>query len=82
VKVRVLYFAIARELAGTGEEEIELEAGASIAAARRAIEARHPGLAATDTRLRVAKNEVFVTGDDERLAEADVLALIPPVAGG
>lgn len=81
MKVRVLYFAVARELAGTREEEIELRDGDTIGAARRAIEARHRALAATDTRLRVARNETFAT-DDERLADGDVLAIIPPVAGG
>lgn len=81
MKVRVLYFAIARELAGTGQEELELEAGASVADGRRAIEARHPRLTATDARLRVAKNEAFAA-DADPLAEGDVLAIIPPVAGG
>jgi molybdopterin converting factor subunit 1 len=81
VKVRVLYFAVARELAGVGEELLELAPGASIAIARAAIEARHPSLLATDARLRVAKNESFA-GDADAVADGDVLALIPPVAGG
>lgn len=81
MRVRVLYFAVARELAGRREEELELAEGATIAEARRAIEHAHPWLLATDARLRVAKNEAFA-GDGERLAEGDVLALLPPVAGG
>jgi molybdopterin converting factor subunit 1 len=81
VNVRVLYFAVARELAGVREEMIELDEGATIATARRAIESRHPALLATDARLRAARNEVFAT-DTEPLADGDVLALIPPVAGG
>jgi molybdopterin converting factor subunit 1 len=81
VNVRVLYFAVARELAGVSEERLVLEAGATIAIARRAIESLHPALLATDGRLRVAKNEAFAA-DTETLADGDVLALIPPVAGG
>jgi molybdopterin converting factor subunit 1 len=81
VKVRVLYFAVTRDLAGTSEEELELDEGSTIATARRAIEAKHPTLSASDARLRVAKNEAFAT-DSESLAQGDVLALIPPVAGG
>ncbi|MFO0685749.1 MAG: molybdopterin converting factor subunit 1 [Sandaracinus sp.] len=81
MKVRVLYFAVARELAGTREEELELEAPATIAEARRAIERAHPALGARDARLRVAKNESFA-GDAEPLADGDVLAILPPVAGG
>lgn len=81
MKISVLYFAIARDLAGMAEEVLELDEPATIASARVAIEALHPALKATDTRLRVAKNEVFAS-DAEALAEGDVLALIPPVAGG
>jgi len=81
VNVRVLYFAVTRELAGIGEESFELETGATIASARAAIEARHPALRATDARLRVAKNESFAL-DAEAIAHGDVIALIPPVAGG
>lgn len=82
MRVRVLYFAVARELAGTGEEAITLADGATVGDARRVIAAAHAALAATDARLRVARNEVFVTSDAELLADGDVLALIPPVAGG
>ena len=81
MRVRVLYFAVARELAGCGEEVLALSDGATIATARAAIERAHPALQASDTRLRAARNEVFAT-DTDVLAEGDVLALIPPVAGG
>jgi molybdopterin converting factor subunit 1 len=81
VKIRVLYFAVARELAGVHEEEIVIDEPASIADARRVIAARHPSLASTDVRLRVARNEAFAD-EHEALAEGDVLAIIPPVAGG
>lgn len=81
MKVRVLYFAVARELAGTREEELTIAAGATVGDARRAIERAHPSLGASDARLRVARNEVFAS-DAEALAEGDVLAIVPPVAGG
>ena len=67
MKVRVLYFAVARELAGTREEELTIAAGATVGDARRAIERAHPSLGASDA---------------EALAEGDVLAIVPPVAGG
>ncbi len=81
MKVRVLYFAVARELAGTREDDLVLAPGATIGEARRAIERAHPALGASDARLRVAKNEAFAA-DGETLAEGDVLAILPPVAGG
>ena len=81
MRIRVLYFASARELAGTSEEPIDLEDGATIAGALAAVADRHAALAPHLPRLRVARNEVFAALSDQLDAD-DVLALIPPVAGG
>lgn len=81
MKLRVLYFAIAKDLAGVSEEILNLAEASTIADARRAIAALHPTLASTDSRLRVARNETFAEAD-EILSDGDVLAIIPPVAGG
>ena len=81
MKVRVLYFAVARELAGVREETMTLADRATVADARVAIAVLHPALASTDARLRIARNEAFAD-DSEPLTDGDVLALIPPVAGG
>ena len=43
--VRILYFAAAREAAGTSGEELAAPGFESVAALRRALAARHPGLA-------------------------------------
>jgi molybdopterin synthase catalytic subunit len=42
---------------------------------------RHPAYGARRGHVRIARNEAFV-GDDEPVADGDVVALIPPVAGG
>lgn len=81
MKLRVLYFAIAKDLAGVSEEILNLAEASTIADARCAIAALHPTLASTDSRLRVARNETFAEAD-EILSDGDVLAIIPPVAGG
>jgi molybdopterin synthase sulfur carrier subunit len=81
MRVSVLYFAGARELAGVSEETIELDEGATIARALEVIVDRHPSLAVHLGHLRVARNEAFATTTD-RVEAGDVLALIPPVAGG
>ncbi|HEY2514147.1 MAG TPA: molybdopterin converting factor subunit 1 [Polyangiaceae bacterium] len=80
--VTVLYFAAVRDIAGASEEKVELPGEVrDVAAFVRWVEARHPGLAGRMGSVRIAKNERFAR-NDEALAEGDVLALIPPVAGG
>jgi molybdopterin synthase sulfur carrier subunit len=80
--VRVLYFAGLREAIGLGEESIELPAGiATVGDLCGHLAGRHAAYATRRGHVRVARNESFAR-DDERLSEGDVVALIPPVAGG
>jgi molybdopterin synthase catalytic subunit len=79
--VRVLYFAVVRERLGRDEEELAMAAGADVAGAWAELERRHPELRALRTAVKVAVNEEFATMD-RVLADGDVIALIPPVAGG
>ncbi|HEX4515461.1 MAG TPA: molybdopterin converting factor subunit 1 [Polyangiaceae bacterium] len=82
MNVRVLYFAGARDVAGVAEETCDLPASvATVSDFARFVGERHPALAARMESVRIARNERFAE-DDERVAEGDVLALIPPVAGG
>jgi molybdopterin converting factor subunit 1 len=82
MKVRVLYFAVVRELVRLEEEEVDLPPAVdSVGAFARWIEAAHPELKGRMAHIRVARNEAFAA-DGDRIGEGDVLALIPPVAGG
>ena len=81
MRVRVLYFAVVRERLGRDEETIELPGGADVGAAWRALEGRHPELAGLRAVVKLAVNEEFAAGE-RVLADGDVIALIPPVAGG
>ena len=81
MKVRVLYFAAARERAGAEREAVELAPEATVEDLARALSARHAPLAALLPRLRFAVNEEFVKSS-VALKEGDEVALIPPVAGG
>jgi MoaE-MoaD fusion protein len=81
MRVRILYFAVVRERLGRDAEELELAAGTTAAAAWRELERLHPELGALKSVVRLAINEEFA-GEDRVLAEGDVIALIPPVAGG
>lgn len=78
--IQVLYFAAVAELVGRREESLDVEA-ATVAELAAALEARHPSLSGRLAQVRFAVNETFVKVD-EPLADGDVVAVIPPVAGG
>jgi molybdopterin synthase sulfur carrier subunit len=82
IRVRVLYFAAVRDLVGREEEEIVLPDGVDTVSAFVAwIQAERGELLGRMGSVRIARNEAFASGT-EKLAAGDVLALIPPVAGG
>lgn len=82
MRVRVLYFAAVREFVTDDEELVELPPNVrSVGDFSRWIGAHHPALDGRMASVRIARNETFARGDDP-LVEGDVLALIPPVAGG
>ncbi|MCY0996530.1 molybdopterin converting factor subunit 1 [Myxococcus sp. MISCRS1] len=79
--VTVLYFAAARERAGTARERVEVPEGATVEVVLQLLAAAHPGLAPLLPHLRVAVDQEFVGAEAPVRAGAEV-ALIPPVAGG
>jgi molybdopterin converting factor subunit 1 len=82
VTLTVLYFAKARDLAGVSEETIEVaDSIATLSEFLALLSQRRPGLAGNLERMRVARNESFAELH-ERPESGDVIALIPPVAGG
>jgi|HubBroStandDraft_2_1064218.scaffolds.fasta_scaffold931375_2 molybdopterin converting factor subunit 1 len=82
MRVRALYFAAVREIAGLEEELILLpEPVRSVADFGAFLVARYPRLQAGAASLRFARNEVFAA-PREAIAEGDVIAVLPPVAGG
>ena len=82
VKVRALFFAVTRDLAGTDEATIDVPGEApTVADFVHAIEADYPELRGRMASVRVARNERF-SAPSVVLAEGDVLALVPPVSGG
>lgn len=82
MRVTLLYFAAVRELVGRSEEAIELAPSVrAIDALARSLEERHPALRGRLGQVRFAVNEELVSLD-HALADGDVVAVIPPVAGG
>lgn len=82
MKITLLYFAAVREIVGKDEEEVDLPLSvSSIGDLAAYLPTVHASLAGRLSSVRLARNETFAT-NDERLEEGDVVALIPPVAGG
>jgi MoaE-MoaD fusion protein len=78
--VHILYFAGARDAAGTSRETLERSPG-TVGDLRRALATAHPRLAAVLERSRIAVDEEFAE-DAVPLREGAEVAVVPPVAGG
>lgn len=82
ITMHILYFAGLRDLVGCIEEEIPLPDGvATLADFVPALVRARPALDGRLTGVRFAINEEFADPGDP-IAPDDVVALIPPVAGG
>jgi molybdopterin converting factor subunit 1 len=78
--VHVLYFAAAREAAGTGRETLSAAPG-TVGELRAALVLAHPALARILPRCRIAVDQDFAD-DAAPIRDGAEVALVPPVAGG
>jgi molybdopterin converting factor subunit 1 len=81
IRVKVLYFGQAREAAGTGTEDLSLPSASSVRSLVAQTTRSHRRLREMSGAMRVAVNEE-IAGEDDALADGDVVAFLPPVAGG
>jgi molybdopterin synthase catalytic subunit len=81
MRIRLLLFALYRDLTGVGELDIDVQDGSSAAAALAKLRERDGRFARLPERPVVAVNREYAELDT-RLADGDELALLPPVAGG
>jgi molybdopterin synthase catalytic subunit len=81
VKINVLFFGGIRERLRCSEETLEVPEAISVRRFLDELIERRPQLSSARSILRVAVNEEFAPLD-RVLADGDVVALIPPVAGG
>ena len=79
--VRVRFFAILRDRAGTDVADVELPANATVGVALESIATRFAAIASLLPRVAPAVNLAYARRDDV-LHDGDELALIPPVSGG
>jgi molybdopterin converting factor small subunit len=81
MQIRLMLFALYRDLAGVEEMTLDLPVGATARDAVSVLRGRSSGLGRLPAAPVVARNRVYA-GLDDRLEEGDELALLPPVAGG
>ena len=81
MRVRLLFFAVLRDIAGTDARELELAEGTRAADVWQSLRAAHTRLAGYVQPPMIAINETYAA-PDAVLRDGDELAFIPPVAGG
>jgi molybdopterin converting factor subunit 1 len=80
-KIRVLYFAHARDSAGRAAETFMLEKPTTTEELLKRIVEAHPKLAELKSSIRMSVNRELAT-ESILVRDGDEVALLPPVAGG
>jgi molybdopterin converting factor subunit 1 len=78
---RVLFFATLREKTGTHETSLEFPQGTNIAAIKKAVLEKYPGLQPIMGSVIVAMNHEFAF-DEDIVEDGAEIAMFPPVSGG
>lgn len=81
MKVRLLYFAVLRDITGQSEAELSLAEGTRAGDVWSAMRRDYATLAAWEQPPLIAVNESYAR-PETLLRDGDELAFIPPVAGG
>lgn len=80
-QIRVLFFAILKDLCGVSETEIELPPGATVAQLRQRLQGQFPLAAEVIDTALVALDKEFAF-DEDVVPETSEAAIFPPVSGG
>jgi molybdopterin converting factor subunit 1 len=81
MKIRLLFFAVLRDIAKRSEDVVELPDGTRAGDVWQRLRDEHAALRDYIQPPMIAVNESYVSAD-EPLHDGDELAFIPPVAGG
>jgi molybdopterin synthase catalytic subunit len=81
MKVRLLFFAVLRDIAGKSEAELSLAEGTRAADVWQSMRRDYSALRDYSQLPLIAINEEYAS-PDTALCDGDELAFIPPVAGG
>ena len=81
MKIKVKFFAILRERAGTAKITKEIGDGTTVGELWQALQQDYPKLNVAGIRLLYAVNQNYVS-PDAKLNDQDEVVFIPPVSGG
>ncbi|HWP81902.1 MAG TPA: MoaD/ThiS family protein [Bacteroidota bacterium] len=81
MRIKLKLFSIARDLAGFGEEVVELPPNSTADAVMNILAERNAEFRKWKTSLRFAVNYEYVS-HSHQLRDGDEVAVIPPVSGG
>ncbi len=81
MKIKVKFFAILRERAGTAEVTKDIRDESTVMDLWQALQQDFPKLNVTGIRLLYAVNQNYVS-PDFKLSDQDEVVFIPPVSGG
>lgn len=81
MKIRLLFFAVLRDITGRSEDVIELPDGTLAGDVWQRLREEHGALRDYVQPPMIAVNESYVSAG-QLLRDGDELAFIPPVAGG
>jgi molybdopterin converting factor subunit 1 len=81
IRVKLLYFGQARDASGREEEEFTLPDRSSAAVLLGESSAAHPKIEKIKRSIQIAVNEE-IADPGRMLQEGDIVAFLPPVAGG
>ena len=81
MRIRLLYFGILRDITGTHDTELTVSDGTKAVEVWGLLRGTHRELATYDRPPLTAINDAY-SPPDSILCDGDVLAFIPPVAGG
>jgi sulfur-carrier protein len=81
MRVRVLYFAILKDVFGCEREELELPVGATVGGLLEVLRGRRGSVGEVWGSIAVAVNQEYAAVG-RVLMDGDEVALLPPVSGG
>ncbi len=82
LRLRVLFFGAAREMAGSDEVSLIANAPATVASVFEEVLSKYPELRRFGRSLLIAVNQEYAREKDLEVRDGDEIALFPPVSGG